>query len=117
LVWLAPHPIRSYRTVAVIALLLSLIPDLLLGFGGDARQWGSRMAGPFFRLASLIAPAPPGGARPTGGSSIGEVLPGLPWDRVLILMLLHVTTAIVCIVLLTTLTREPIRDHPASRVD
>ena len=36
-----------------------------------------------------------------------EVLPGLPWDRVLILMLLHTATAVVCIVLLTTLTRDP----------
>jgi hypothetical protein len=36
------------------------------------------------------------------------VLPGLPWDRVLILMLLHGATAVVCIVLLTTLSRDPV---------
>src|SRR5215203_7180020 len=43
MVWLVPHPIRWFRLVAVIALLLSLIPDLLLGFGGiygaPARRW------------------------------------------------------------------------------
>lgn len=43
-----------------------------------------------------------------GGPSAAEALPGLPWDRVLILMLLHAAAAIVCIVLLTTLTREPV---------
>jgi hypothetical protein len=32
----------------------------------------------------------------------------LPWERVLILMLLHVATAVVCIVLLTTLSRDPV---------
>jgi hypothetical protein len=34
-----------------------------------------------------------------------DVLPRLPWDRVLLLMLLQAATAIVCIVTLTTLTR------------
>ena len=38
MVWLVPHPIRWFRIVAVIALLISLIPDLLLGFGGDLRR-------------------------------------------------------------------------------
>src|SRR3989337_4558900 len=41
MVWLVPHPIRWYRIVAVIALLISLIPDLLLGLGGDLRRTGS----------------------------------------------------------------------------
>src|SRR6478736_8383749 len=39
--WIVPHPIRVYRIVAVIALLFSLVPDLLLGFGGDLRRLGS----------------------------------------------------------------------------
>ncbi|MCD6032267.1 MAG: hypothetical protein K0S78_4449, partial [Thermomicrobiales bacterium] len=43
-----------------------------------------------------------------GGLSPGDVSPGLPWDRVLILMLLHAASAIVCILMLTTLTREPL---------
>ena len=41
MVWLVPHPIRWYRIVAVIALLISFIPDLLLGLGGDLRRTGS----------------------------------------------------------------------------
>ena len=107
MVWLVPHPIRWFRLVAVIALLISLIPDLLLGFGGDLRRSGSALVSPFTRFGARFFPAEPGGGRPPGGPSPGEVLPGLPWDRVLILMLLHAATAVVCIVLLTTLTREP----------
>jgi hypothetical protein len=107
LVWLVPHPIRWFRIVGVIALLLSLIPDLLLGLGGDLRRTGSAMVAPFTRFGAQFFPAQQGGGRPPGGPSPGEVLPGLPWDRVLILMLLHTATAVVCIVLLTTLTRDP----------
>jgi hypothetical protein len=107
MVWLVPHPIRWFRIVAVIALLLSLIPDLLLGFGGDLRRTGSAMVSPLTRFGAQFFPAPQGGGPPGGGPSPGEVLPGLPWDRVLILMLLHAATAVVCIVLLTTLTRDP----------
>jgi hypothetical protein len=105
--WLLPRPIRAYRIVAVIALFLSLIPDLLLGFGGDARRLGSWMMGPFFRLASLFPGSSAGGGRPAGGPTPAEALPAMPWERVLILILLHVATAAVCIVLLTTLTRAP----------
>ena len=108
MVWLVPHPIRWYRIVGVIALLISLIPDLLLRFGGDLRRMDSGMVSPFTHFGAQFFPAPSGGGPPGGGGpSPGDVLPGLPWDRVLILMLLHAATAIVCIVLLTTLTREP----------
>jgi hypothetical protein len=107
LVWLVPHPIRWFRLVAVIALLLSLLPDLLLGLGGDLRRTGSGMVAPFSRFGALFFPAEQAGGRPPGGPSPGDVLLGLPWDRVLILMLLHTATAVVCIVLLTTLTRDP----------
>ena len=115
MVWLVPHPIRWYRIVGVIALLISLIPDLLLGFGGDLRRMGSGMVSPFTRFGAQFFPAASGGGPPGGGGgpSPGDVLPGLPWDRVLILMLLHAATAIVCIVLLTTLTREPNADNRA----
>src|ERR671913_152897 len=112
MVWLVPHPVRWYRIVGVIALLISLIPDLLLGFGGDLRRLGSGMVSPFTRFGAQFFPAPAGGGPPGGGPSPGEVLPGLPWDRVLILMLLHAATAIVCILLLTTLTREPATPQP-----
>ena len=113
MVWLVPHPIRWYRIVGVIALLISLIPDLLLGFGGDLRRTGSAMVAPFTRFGSQFFPAAPGGGGQRGGPSPGEVLPGLPWDRVLILMLLHAATAVVCIVLLTTLTRDPVAPQPS----
>jgi hypothetical protein len=108
MVWLVPHPIYWFRIVAVIALLISIIPDLLLGVGGDARRTGSSLVGPFLRFGSLFAPAPSGGPGPTGGSSPPAALQGLPPERVLILILLHAATAVVCIVLLTTLTREPV---------
>src|SRR5215203_1481261 len=61
MVWLVPHPIRWYRIVAVIALLLSLIPDLLLGLGGYARRMGSSMVAPFSRFGAMFFPAPAGG--------------------------------------------------------
>jgi hypothetical protein len=113
MVWLMPHPIRWFRIVAVIAWLLSLIPDLLLGLGGDARRMGTSMVSPFSRFGGMFFPAQQGGGRPPGGPSPGEALPGLPWDRVLILMLLHTAVAVVCIVLLTTLTRDPaVADSP-----
>ena len=108
LVWLVPHPIRWFRIVGVIALLLSLIPDLLLGLGGDARRTGSAMVAPFSRFGAMFFPAEQGGGRPPGGPSPGAALPGLPWNQVLILMLLHTAVAVVCIVLLMTLTREPV---------
>src|ERR671916_600867 len=106
LVWLVPHPLHWFRIVGVIALLISLIPDLLLGLGGDLRRTGTAMVAPFSRFGAMLFPAEQGGARPPGGPSPAEALPGLPWERVLILMLLHTATAIVCIVLLTTLTRD-----------
>jgi hypothetical protein len=115
LLWLVPHPIHWYRIVAVLALLLSLLPDLLLGFGGEARRTGSAMVAPFSRVGALVFPAPPGGGAPRGAPAPGEVLPGLPWDRVLILMLLHAATALVCIVLLTTLTRDPVSERSRER--
>src|SRR5262245_18947365 len=44
---LVPHLIRSYRIVVLIAFLVSIIPDVLLGLGGDARRTGSALVGPF----------------------------------------------------------------------
>jgi hypothetical protein len=113
-VWLVPHPIRPFRIGATIVLLISLIPDLLLGLGGDARRTGSAIVAPFTRFGAQFFPQAPSGGRPAGGPSPGDVLPGLPWDRVLLLILLHIATATVCIVLLTTLTREPTADRPAA---
>ena len=106
MVWLVPHPIRWFRVVGVLALLISLIPDVLLGMGGGWREAGSGMVAPFGMVGMMLFPTSGGGGRPPAPAP-GEVLPGLPWDRVLILISLHVAAAIVCIVLLTTLTREP----------
>jgi len=99
---LVPRPIFWYRVVAVVALLISLLPDIALLLGGDARRTSSIVMGP---LISVGAPAP-SGPRPAGPPP-GAPLPGAPLEQVLILMLLHVATAVVCIVLLTTLTRKP----------
>jgi hypothetical protein len=107
MVWLVPHPIYWFRILGVIALVISIIPDILLGVGGDSRRAGSSLVGPFLRVGALFAPAPSGGPRPPSGQA-GAALEGLPTERVLILILLHVATAVVCIVMLTTLTREPV---------
>ena len=114
MVWLVPHPNRWYRVVGVVALLVSLIPDVLLGFGGAWREAGSGMVAPFSRAGAMLFPSGSGGGR-RGGPTPGEVLPGLPWDRVLILIALHVAAAIVCIVLLTTLTREPVQERTSGQ--
>ncbi len=106
MVWLVPHPVSWYRIVGVIALLISLVPDVLLGLGGGWREAGSGMAAPFGRVGMMLFPTSGSGRRPPAPAP-GEVLPGMPWNQVLILIALHVAAAIVCIVLLTTLTREP----------
>jgi hypothetical protein len=111
MVLLVPHPIYWFRIVAVIAFLVSIIPDLLLGMGGDARRTGSGLVAPFLRVGRLFAPAPSGGPQSAGGPAPGA-LAGLPTERVLLLILLHAATAIVCVVLLTTLTREPAPGEP-----
>jgi hypothetical protein len=114
MVWLVPHPIRWFRIVAVIAFLLSIIPDVLLGMGGDARRTGSSLMSPFLRLGALVWPPPQRAGGQGGGSGAPDVLPALPINQVLVLILLHAATAIVCVVLLTTLTREPTRVSPVA---
>jgi hypothetical protein len=110
--WLVPNPIAWYRRLAVVALLVSLIPDLLLGLGGAARRTGSGMVGPLIQLGSWLPGGSPPAPRPAGAATTAAAAAtaGLPWERVLVLMLLHVATAIVCVALLTTLTRVPARD-------
>ncbi|HEU0115542.1 MAG TPA: hypothetical protein VFQ80_12740, partial [Thermomicrobiales bacterium] len=98
---LVPRPIFWFRIVAIVALLLSLLPDIALAIGGAPMRQAMGVIGP---LARVGAP-PPTGPRPAGPPP-GAVLPGAPLEQVLVLMLLHVATAVVCIVLLTTLTRK-----------
>jgi hypothetical protein len=107
LAWLVPHPIRWFRIVGVIALIISVIPDILLGLGGNSRQTGSSLVSPFLRLGALFSGGPSGGPRPGGGGPPTGPPPAMPLEQVLVLILLHAATAVVCIVLLTTLTREP----------
>jgi hypothetical protein len=104
-----PRPIFWYRAVGVVALLVSLLPDLALLMGGQPMFMTMRTVG---TLTSIGMGPPPGGP-PPGGPGGGGPPPGgggfnftMPMNQVLILMLLHVATAIVCIVLLTTLTRR-----------
>jgi hypothetical protein len=99
--WLVPRPIFWFRIVGVVALIVSLIPDVALAFGGRATIAAMRVVGP---LISLDAPGPsgppPGGGPPAGG------IPARSLERVLVLMLLHVATAAVCIILLPALARR-----------
>jgi hypothetical protein len=102
---LVPRPIFWYRILAVLALLVSLIPDVALGMGGAAAGFGMRLVQPFL---SLGMPAPSGGqGGPPPGASGG--MPAMSSEQVLVLMLLHVATFAVCVTLLTTLTRRPAR--------
>ena len=78
-VWLVPRPIRWYRIVGVIALLISLIPDLLLGLGEEICGGQDQRCRPFSRFgAQFFGTA--GEAEHPGlwAPSPGDVLPGLP---------------------------------------
>ncbi|HEY3231036.1 MAG TPA: hypothetical protein VGJ87_17550 [Roseiflexaceae bacterium] len=104
-VLLTKRPFFWYRIVAVIALLVSWLPDIALGLGGAPAGLAMRFVSP---LATLGSPGP-GGPPPGGGGPPGGGPPGggftTPIEQVLVLMLLHLVTAIVCVALLTTLSR------------
>jgi hypothetical protein len=106
-----PRPIFWYRIAAVVALLLSWAPDIALGLGGTPMRLAMRYVSP---LTSLSIPglSQPGGPPPGGpppGAQVGGPPPGflsaMPIQQVLVLMLLHAAVALVCVVMLTTLTR------------
>jgi Family of unknown function (DUF6069) len=123
---LVRRPITWFRRIAVALLVLSLLPDLALGLGGQTAMLGMRAMGPFLGLEipglsgpSGGGPPPSGGPRPGGGPSgggppAGFVMPAMAAEQVLLLILLHVATAVVCIVLLTTLTRDRSTTEPAT---
>jgi hypothetical protein len=102
---LVSRPIFWYRAVVVAALLVSWIPDVMLLMGGQAAGTAMRVVGP---IATLGSPAPggprPGGGGPPPGGPVGG-FPGAALEQVLVLMLLHAATAVVCLVMLTTLSR------------
>ena len=106
------RPIFWFRVIGVVVLLISILPDLALGVGGSTALLGMRAMGPFLSLG-MPGPGggpPPGGPRggaPSGGPPAGFVMPAMAPEQVAILLLLHTVTAAVCIVLLTTLARQP----------
>ena len=107
-----PRPFFWYRIVGVVALILSWLPDIALGLGGPPMQLALRYVAPLTSLGADLTGErrgpPPGGPPPGAGS--GGPPPGFltaaPIDQVLVLILLHTAVAAVCIIMLTTLTRE-----------
>ncbi|HEY1296564.1 MAG TPA: hypothetical protein VGJ60_26095 [Chloroflexota bacterium] len=106
-----PRPIFWYRIVGVLALALSWLPDIGLGLGGTPMRLAMRYVAPLTEIGFFNERRgpPPGGPPP--GAAGGGPPPGFfaaaPLEQVLVLMLLHTAVAVVCIVMLTTLTREP----------
>jgi hypothetical protein len=100
-----PRPIFWYRVVGVIALVLSWLPDIGLGLGGTPMRLALRYVAPLTQIGFLNER---GGPPP--GAGAGGPPPGfpssVPIEQVLALMLLHTAVAVVCIVMLTTLTRQ-----------
>jgi uncharacterized membrane protein YgcG len=119
------RPLFWYRVVAIGALLVSWLPDLALAIGGPPAGMAMRVVSP---LATFGSPPPGGpggpGGGPPGGGPPGGGAPGggpggpggggppggfnftMPVEQVLVLMLLHLATAIVCIVCLSVLMRD-----------
>jgi hypothetical protein len=105
---LTKRPFFWYRLLAAVALVVSWLPDIALGIGGQTAGLAMRFVSPVAMLGSPgpSGPPPGGGGGPPGGGGGGP--PGgfvTPIEQVLVLMLLHLATAVVCVVLLTTLTR------------
>jgi len=99
------RPFFWYRVVAVVALLVSWLPDIALGLGGAPAGMALRFVSPLATLGSASPGGPPpsvGGGPPGGGPPGGFTT---PLEQVLVLMLLHLLTAFICVTLLTTLTR------------
>jgi hypothetical protein len=107
---LSPRPIFWYRILAGVALVVSLIPDMALAIGGAPMMAAMSVVGPLLRMGSFAqAGGASAGGAPAGGPPSAGGMPGSSIEEVLVLMLLHVATAVVCIVLLTTLARLPAR--------
>jgi hypothetical protein len=104
-----PRVFFWYRVVGVVALVLSWIPDIALGIGGTPMQLAMRYVGPLTSIGMSGGGGPP----PGGGSQSGGPPPGffssMPVEQVLVLMLLHTAVGLVCILMLTTLTRVPLK--------
>src|SRR5262249_33997890 len=98
------RPFFWYPVVGLGALVLSWAPDIGLAMGGQWAGLAMRIMGP---LTSIGMSEPSG--RPPGAGTGGPPPGGgftTPIEQVLVLMLLHLATAVVCVVLLTRLTRQ-----------
>ncbi|MBV9579057.1 MAG: hypothetical protein JO057_10750 [Chloroflexi bacterium] len=106
-----PRPIFWYRVVGVIALVLSWLPDIGLGLGGTPMRLALTYVSPLTRIGFLTEARgggpPPGGPPPgAGGGGPPGGFAATPIEHVLVLLLLHTAVAVVCLVMLTTLTTE-----------
>jgi hypothetical protein len=100
-----PRAIFWFRVVGIAALVLSWLPDIALGLGGTPMRMAMRYVGPLTSVGQSGAPAgPPPGAQ--NGAPPPGFFSALPMQQVAVLMLLHAAVAVVCIGLLTTLTRS-----------
>jgi hypothetical protein len=100
------RPFFWYPVVGLGALVLSWAPDIGLAMGGQWAGLAMRIMGPLTSIGmSEPSGRPPGagtgGPPPGGGGGFTT-----PVEQVLVLMLLHLATAVVCVVLLTRLTRQ-----------
>jgi hypothetical protein len=109
--WLVPRPVFWFRVVSTVALLVSIVPDILLASGGDSTRTAMRVVGPLISLGMPGPSGPPpgggGGGPPPGGP------PAMSLERVGVLILLHVATFLVCVVLLPALTRRRVAPAPS----
>jgi hypothetical protein len=105
-----PRPIFWYRIVGGVALVLSLLPDVALALGGAPMMTAMRFVGPLTSIGASGGPggqgSPPPGAGPGAGGPPPGFMSGMSFDQVLVLMLLHVAVGLVCIGVLTTLSRK-----------
>src|SRR5258708_18736819 len=69
----APRPIFWYRTLGVVALVISSLPDIALALGGTPMMLSIRIVGP---LTSIGMPATGAGGGPPPGGVAGGPPPG-----------------------------------------
>ena len=100
-----PRAIFWYRIVGLAALALSWVPDIALGIGGTPMQLAMRYVGPLTSVGMSGGGGPPPGAQ-TGGPPPG-FFSAMPIEHVMVLMLLHGAVGLVCIGMLTSLTKKP----------
>jgi|SRR5919204_1974039 hypothetical protein len=113
LVLTVARPLFWFRIVAIGALLVSWIPDIGLAMGGRLMLTSMQVMGPLVGLAGRLLGGPQGGPPPgagPGGPPPGGPVgfgaggpPASPLDLVATLMLMHLTAAVVCVVVPTLL--------------